>query len=43
MAMYSKMNILVMAIIAAIVLWLIGGFVFGQAVGMICEIGRAHV
>ncbi len=25
-----------MAIIAAVVLWLIGGFVFGKAVGMIC-------
>lgn len=25
-----------MAIIASIALWLIGGFVFGKAVGMIC-------
>jgi len=34
--MNSKLNILVMSIIAAIVLWLIGGFVFGKAVGMVC-------
>jgi len=38
MAMDSKMRTLVMAIIAAIVLWLIGGFVFGKVVGMICVI-----
>ncbi len=34
--MNSKINTLVMTIIAAAVLWLIGGFVFGKAVGMIC-------
>ncbi len=34
--MRSKINMLIMAIIAAIALWLIGGFVFGKAVGMIC-------
>ncbi len=34
--MNSKLNTLVMSIIAAIVLWLIGGFVFGKAVGMVC-------
>ncbi len=34
--MNSKINTLIMSIIAAIVLWLIGGFVFGKAVGMIC-------
>lgn len=34
--MNSKMNTLVMTIIAAAVLWLIGGFVFGKAVGMVC-------
>jgi hypothetical protein len=34
--MRSKINTLIMAIIAAVVLWLIGGFVFGKAVGMIC-------
>lgn len=36
MEMNSKMSTLVMSIIAAIVLWLIGGFVFGKAVGMVC-------
>jgi len=35
-AMNSKINTLIMTIIAAIVLWLIGGFVFGKAVGMVC-------
>ncbi len=34
--MNSKMGLLVMSVIAAIVLWLIGGFVFGKAVGMVC-------
>lgn len=34
--MRSKINTLIMTIIAAAVLWLIGGFVFGKAVGMIC-------
>lgn len=34
--MNSKINTLIMTIIAAIVLWLIGGFVFGKAVGMVC-------
>jgi uncharacterized membrane protein YdjX (TVP38/TMEM64 family) len=34
--MRSKINTLIMAIIAAVVLWLIGGFVFGKAVGMVC-------
>jgi uncharacterized membrane protein YdjX (TVP38/TMEM64 family) len=32
------MSTLVMTIIAAAVLWLIGGFVFGRAVGMVCVI-----
>jgi uncharacterized membrane protein YdjX (TVP38/TMEM64 family) len=36
--MDSKMRTLVIAIIAAIILWLIGGFVFGKEVGMICVI-----
>lgn len=36
MGMNSKINILIMSIIAAVVLWLIGGFVFGKAVGMVC-------
>jgi uncharacterized membrane protein YdjX (TVP38/TMEM64 family) len=34
--MRSKITTLIMTIIAAIVLWLIGGFVFGKAVGMAC-------
>ncbi len=34
--MGSKINTLIMSIIAAIVLWLVGGFVFGKAVGMAC-------
>ncbi len=34
--MNSKMNLLVMSVIASAVLWLVGGFVFGKAVGMIC-------
>jgi hypothetical protein len=34
--MNSKINTLIMTIIAATVLWLIGGFVFGKAVGMVC-------
>jgi hypothetical protein len=32
----NKINLMVMAIVAAIALWLIGGFVFGKAVGMVC-------
>lgn len=36
--MDSKMRTLVFAIIAAIILWFVGGFVFGKAVGMICVI-----
>lgn len=32
----NKINTLIMAIIAAAALWLIGGFVFGKAVGMAC-------
>lgn len=34
--MNSKVGLLVMSVIAAVVLWLIGGFVFGKAVGMVC-------
>jgi hypothetical protein len=34
--MNSKVSMLVMSVIAAVVLWLIGGFVFGKAVGMVC-------
>ncbi len=34
--MNSKMGLLVMSVIASTVLWLIGGFVFGKAVGMVC-------
>lgn len=36
--MNSKTRTLVIAIIAAVVLWLLGGFVFGKSVGMICVI-----
>ncbi|MCR4297632.1 MAG: hypothetical protein NUV75_02595 [Gallionella sp.] len=32
------MRTLVIALIAAMVLWIVGGFVFGKAVGMICVI-----
>lgn len=32
----NKINTMIMAIIASIALWLIGGFVFGKAVGMAC-------
>ena len=34
--MNSKIGTFAMVTIAAIVLWLIGGFVFGKTVGMIC-------
>lgn len=34
--MNSKIGTMFIAIIAAIVLWLVGGFVFGKTVGMIC-------
>jgi hypothetical protein len=34
--MNSKMNILILTTISSIVFWLIGGFVFGKAVGMVC-------
>lgn len=36
--MDSKMRTLVTALIAAMVLWIVGGFVFGKAVGMICVV-----
>ena len=36
--MNSKMRTLVIALIAAMVLWIVGGVVFGKAVGMICVI-----
>ena len=32
----NKINTLIMAILASCALWLIGGFVFGKAVGMAC-------
>ncbi|MDE2118669.1 MAG: hypothetical protein KGJ19_08740 [Betaproteobacteria bacterium] len=41
--MNSKMRTLVIAIIAAIILWLVGGFVFGMAVGMICVIAGVAI
>ena len=36
--MDSKTLLLVKAIIAAVILWLMGGLVFNMAVGMICVI-----
>lgn len=36
--MNPKLGTLAMAVLASIALWLIGGFVFGKAVGMICVI-----
>jgi O-antigen ligase len=33
--MNSKIRTLVLAVIAAAILWLLGGFVFGKVVGMI--------
>lgn len=36
--MNSKTRTLIIAIFAAVVLWLLGGFVFGKSVGMICVI-----
>jgi hypothetical protein len=38
MMMDSKIGTLVMTIIVAAILWLVGGFVFGKAVGMVCVI-----
>ncbi|HUW76041.1 MAG TPA: hypothetical protein VMV70_05130 [Gallionella sp.] len=34
--MDSKVRLLVISVIIAVVLWLLGGFVFGHALGMIC-------
>ena len=34
--MNSKVSTMFIAIVASIALWLIGGFVFGKAVGMVC-------
>jgi hypothetical protein len=36
--MNPKTRTLVISIIAAVILWLLGGFVFGKSVGMICVI-----
>jgi uncharacterized membrane protein YdjX (TVP38/TMEM64 family) len=36
--MSSKISILVISIIASAVLWMVGGFVFGKAVGMVCVV-----
>ena len=33
--MNSKMRTLIIAIAASVILWLLGGFVFGKAIGMI--------
>lgn len=34
--MDSKTRILVISIIIAVILWLLGGFVFGHALGIVC-------
>ena len=34
--MNSKVSTMFIAIVASIALWLIGGFVFGKAVAMVC-------
>ena len=34
--MDSKVRLLVISVFIAVVLWLLGGFVFGHALGMIC-------
>lgn len=34
--MNSKTNTLILTTISSIVFWLIGGFVFGKTIGMIC-------
>lgn len=34
--MDSKVRLLVISVIIAVILWLLGGFVFGHALGMIC-------
>ena len=34
--MDSKVRLLVISILIAVVLWLLGGFVFGHALGIIC-------
>lgn len=34
--MDPKVRLLVISVIIAVVLWLLGGFVFGHALGMIC-------
>lgn len=34
--MNSKQSTLALAIVSSIALWLVGGFVFGKAVGMVC-------
>lgn len=36
--MDSKVRTLVMAIIAAVILWLLGGFVLNKELGMVCVI-----
>jgi hypothetical protein len=34
--MDSKVRLLVISVIIAVVLWLLGGFVFGHALGIVC-------
>lgn len=37
-SMRSKVNMMIMAVIASSALWLAGGFVFGHTAGMVCVI-----
>lgn len=34
--MDSKVRLLVLSVFVAVILWLLGGFVFGHALGMVC-------
>jgi len=34
--MDSKVRLLVLSVIISVVLWLLGGFVFGHALGIVC-------
>jgi hypothetical protein len=34
--MDSKVRLLVLSVITAVILWLLGGFVFGHALGIVC-------
>jgi hypothetical protein len=34
--MDSKIRLLILSVIIAVILWLLGGFVFGHALGIVC-------